>query len=74
MLILAPAPFRCSAGILITDYASVYTGRHEDDPWQDGQELNLSEDKAAHPSCRQAKLSWSPTRRPRVGRAGTGWF
>jgi uncharacterized protein with GYD domain len=26
-----------------TDPASVYTGRHEDDPWQDGQELNLLE-------------------------------
>jgi uncharacterized protein with GYD domain len=24
-----------------TDPASVYAGRHEDDPWQDGQELNL---------------------------------
>jgi hypothetical protein len=27
--------------ISITALASVYAGRHEDDPWQGGQELNL---------------------------------
>jgi uncharacterized protein with GYD domain len=35
-----------STGAPYADHASVYTGRHEDDPGQDGQELNLSEAQA----------------------------